>query len=169
MADFPRITDFFKKKKNLQNTPVIRDNDDDEDTPVEPSISDKFSKKCLDQQKKCDKIHCFKAKSALEDQIKQIQLKCQNNKEAIETCSAIISQKQSEIDALRKVIETLNHSTESCNVIPTSTSTSESTSKAVSAEVESLKFIELTTHFTESQLAELRTFGKNKVAEKKRR
>lgn len=109
------------------------------------------------QKTKCNNEHCIEVKCMLESQIKNIQVKKQNNKEAIQTCLEIITQKNIEIAALKKNIELLNCPTKSSG---TSVSVCNANSSAAVAvqQKETLDFIEFARHFTENQLSDLRSF-----------
>lgn len=71
------------------------------------SNTDNFYKKCLAAQTmKCNKQSCIEVISTLQSNVKRVQLKNEDNKEAIAVCRSIIATKDEEIVALKKC---LNH------------------------------------------------------------
>lgn len=143
------ITDFFTKSKN-QTQQTIDVNDDDllvEEATV--PASKKFYEECLIQQKStCSSDLCARMKNSFELNIKDTEKKIENIRQAIETCTSIISEKNNEIDELNtklKAKRTANDNT------PNNCCGSDS-----------LIFSEFADKFTQNQIAGLRKIGKTK-------
>lgn len=156
-----QITDYFSKKKKT-NVSIVENKDEDDTVQ---STTELFYRECLEAKKtKCNQQQCVELKSALESQIRLVQIKCKNTKEVIETCQCIISQKDDEIAALNKIIESLSSSTEAINVPSTSVASANSilSSTEFEQQKDTLDFIEFANYFNESQLSELRSFGASK-------
>lgn len=154
----PSVANFFLKKKKTNG--VIVENEDG--SKRVHSTTEDFYKECLTAQKaKCNKQHCIEVISTLESNIKHVQLKNQDNKDAIKIARSIITQKDEEISALEKIIESWSCSIESSNMLPSSAE-SVSSSTIVERQKEVLNFVEYANYFTEHQLAELRSIGATK-------
>lgn len=131
-----KITDFYKSKKNVDIP--------DEEVQSKPttSTSDQFYGACLSQQLQCNKVTCVNVKSTLQNQIREVEKKIEERKDNIDMCKIIIAEKQSEIEDLKKRIET--------KVVPLSSSE------------KPLLFSEFNEDFTEQQLSRLRSIGTSK-------
>lgn len=93
----PKITDYFKQAKN------IPDQQDDQSVSSfeKGTVAKQFYEKCLTiEHKSCDKIECIEIIAALKNDLKTIQAKCFNIREAIEICSEIVADKDIEINNL---------------------------------------------------------------------
>lgn len=131
------------------------------------SVTQQFYKECLATQSMiCNQQRCFEVRSTLKSKIKHIQSKNQDIKDAIGTCRSIIAEKDQEIAALTKIVESLtvigdcpSTSTESNIVDCPSTSTE---SNIVERQTEPLNFIEYVNYFSEDQLSQLRSIGGSK-------
>lgn len=88
-----KITHFFKQtKKNC---------DKSEENIEKGTIPEQFYGECLTAQvHSCDKVDCINTKATLKSELKAMQEKCRNIKEAIEICAEIVADKDSEIQNL---------------------------------------------------------------------
>lgn len=158
MGDQPKISVFFKEIKSL---PVEKSTSEKISRPV--GVHNQFYNDCLQQQHECQNELCVKAKCELYKKKEEIREKIRKNEDAIRICSMVVSEKDQEIERLRKQfesIETNESQLSNFNTVPDIASQSISNATA-SAEKETMSFGAFLNDFTEQELAVLRSVGDN--------
>lgn len=146
------ITDYFKKNKKGETLQHINQE-------KKLSSSEQFYRMSLAQQKlKCKNTSCIEIILELESQVKDIEIKIQNTKDAIVTCQSIISEKDCKIEALEKKMASINVTSDS---VATNNHDADSDLNSV------LIFEEFSSDFNSTQLADLRKVGKEKREDSK--
>lgn len=88
-----KITDFFKQSKNSR--------DQIEEIVEKRTIAKQFYEKCVSiQDQSCNKVDCINTLATLKYELKAMQEKCLNIKEAIEICTEVVAEKDIEIQNL---------------------------------------------------------------------
>lgn len=148
MAGKAVITDYFRKNKKDAET--VQNNNREKIL----SSSEQFYRMYLAQQNSsCNNTSCFEIVSKLESQIKDVQAKIQNTKDAIVTCQSVISQKNCKIEKLEKKLTSMNVA---------SVCVANNNRDSISGLNRVLIFDEFSSDFTSSQLADLRQVGNAK-------
>lgn len=97
-----KITDFFTQAKSSKNQSDNQRNS----SIVEATAAQQFYEHCLTiQDELCDKIECINTKATLKLELKSMQEKCLNIKEAVDICAEIIAAKDIEINNLIQQLE----------------------------------------------------------------
>lgn len=144
--DMASITDYFKKSKKAETLPSNNEQIQ--------SSSEKFYRMAFAEQKsKCKKKSCIEIISALESQIKEMEEKNQNTKDAIITCESVIAEKNCQIKELEKKLSSTNVTSDSVATLNRDTGCDSN---------EILIFHAFSNDFTSSQLANLREVSKEK-------
>lgn len=142
-----KITNYFKKTKSVEF--------DQRETDVakNKTFAERFYRDCLKNSKpQCEKSTCMHSKNLFNLQLDEIQKKCDKRKTQIEICKSIIAEKESEIENLRKMLESEKSNTQ----------VFDKNDKASNLSTVPLSFCTFSTEFNEEQLASLRLIGPTK-------
>lgn len=143
MAKQPQITNFLKKVKVVE-FPEIQSTESVE-------IHKQFYEDCL---KDCQNETCIAAKSAINEKKDEIRGRIQNIEEAIRICKLVVSEKDDEIDRLKKQAGEIavNTNAASIDTLPAQPNISEENLKS---------FLDFSANFTEDELSNLRSISAN--------
>lgn len=104
-----KITDFFKIAKNNH----VQESDQNRSSYERGTVANQFYEHCLTKQDQlCDKVECINRIAALKSELKTMQEKCLNTKEAVAICTEVIAEKDIEINNLMQQLTTAVNSTE---------------------------------------------------------
>lgn len=151
MSNQTTINTYFKQIKVL---PSIQ--------PVETVESDtsKFYKNCLEEKEDCNNESCIGKKNEINVKREEIRQKIQKTEEAIRVCSMILSEKDKEIELLRKQenrnnMGLMSSTTAMPEIAPQPTLNTDGDEE----EKEATMFSAFSTDFSEEDLAMLRSIG----------
>lgn len=137
MPGATKITDFFSTKTN----PTAKSTENSTLNSNKITSAAQFYQKSVEIQKHlCKKESCNSLKSALKIELANFEANRRAHEQAIKTCADIISEKDREIDELRKLID-------------------QSQTPNISTPDNSLSFSQFENDFTSAQLVDLRSIG----------
>lgn len=153
-----KLTDIYQTIKNVDFC--------DKEITSSASLAEQFySTFLIDRQEVCSKADCFDEKTSIIQKIKELQQKCDERKRNIELCTAIIDEKQQEIDKLKTLLDSSeNHNSASSSIAKPPNLTAVAATPVSSKENIFSKFAE---HFNEQQLVALRSIGITKTDDSK--
>lgn len=118
-------------------------------------VHTQFYRDCLDENtNECQNESCVKAKSELNKNKEEIREKIRTIEEAISMCKSILSDKDDEIERLKKQAGTVT-----ANIIASSSDTPPNAPQPNVSEEKNKSFIAFSTDFTEEELSHLRSIS----------